>query len=174
MSGDPDKAALWADADVYVGIVGTSEIPTSAAEPFGATWDLCGLLNGEDGFTQTREQEKGDYYAWGGILVKTSRRNFKLSMKWSVLEDNDTTRGLIWPGSTESELVVPRPGPILLGFELREGDKVKRLITKRHAVVDVDGDVQENESDLTKYPLVADIFPDAAGVLFHRQEATAE
>lgn len=171
MSGDPENVSLWADADVFVGVVGTSIVPTDVATAFDATWDLAGLLDGDDGVTTTRDQETNDYYAWGGLLVKTSRRNFKLTKKFSALEDNATTRGLIWPGSTATELIVPKPGPILLAFELREGTKVRRAITKNHAIVDVDGDVTENETDLTKYPLVATIYPDAAGVLFTIQES---
>lgn len=172
MSGEPDNTSLWADADVYVGTVGTSILPATAGDPFDATWDLAGLLDGGDGFTEARDQETGDYFAWGGILVKTSRRNFKLTKKFSVLEDNPTTRELIWPGSSDTEILVPKPQPILLAFELREGAKVKRLITRKHAIVDVDGDLQENETDLAKAPLAAVIYPDGAGVLFDRQSSS--
>lgn len=169
MSGEPDNASLWADADVYVGQDLTSVNPATAADPFGATWDFVGLLDGDEGFTRTRDQDESDFFAWGGILVRTSRKNFKLAQKFTVLEDNPITRGLIWPGSTDTELIVPKPQPVKLGFELREGAKVKRLITRKHAIVTVDGDEQENESDLTKVGLIATIYPDADGVLFDRQ-----
>lgn len=171
MSGEPDNVSLWADADVYVGEVGTSIVPADVSTAFDATWDLAGLLDGSDGFTTTRDQENNDFYAWGGLLVKTSRRNFKLQKKFTVLEDNPVTRGLIWPGSTATELIVPKPQPILLAFELREGAKIHRAITKQHAIVDVDGDVTENETDLSKVQLVATIYPDATGVLFTLQES---
>jgi len=64
---------------------------------------------------------------------------------------------------------VPRPERIKLAFETREGDIVKRLITAQYAEVDVDGDITENETDLTAYPLVATIFPTSGKVLFLRQ-----
>ncbi len=168
MAGNSDNASLWADADVYVAPVGTA-IPTSASTPFAAAWTLCGLLDGGDGFTQSRNEDTADFYAWGGILVRTSRKNFKLTDKFSLLEDNAVTRGLIWPGSTDTSLIVPRPQPVLYARELREGTKVKRLITAKHAVIEVDGDLVENESDLTKYGMIATIYPTSAGVLFTRQ-----
>lgn len=46
---------------------------------------------------------------------------------------------------------------------------MKRLITAQYAEVDLDGDVQENETDLTAYSLVATIFPTSGKVLFLRQ-----
>lgn len=168
--GDPEKASLWADADVYVTDDLEADVPEDIDDPFPAAWGLVGLLSGEDGFTETREEEKNDHFAWGGILVRTSRRNFKLAKRFVALEDNATTRGLIWPGSTSSELIVPRPRPVKLAFETREGDRVRRLITKRYAEVDLDGDVVDGEQDLTKYELLATIFPTAGGVLFEEQD----
>ena len=172
MAGNPDNAALWAEADVYVAPLG-SPLPADADAPFSSAWKLVGLLDGDDGFSESRDEDKNDYFAWGGILVRTARRHFKLTKSFSVLEDNATTRGLIWPGSTDTEIVVPRPGKVMLAFETREGDKVKRVITRRHAEVDVAGDITENESDLTKVSLDASIFPDGDGVLFDRQESAA-
>ncbi|MGI5493820.1 hypothetical protein [Microtetraspora malaysiensis] len=173
MPRNPEAASLWADADVYVGPL-TAVSPTNVDAPFGATWGLVGLLNGDSGFTEKREEQVKDHYAWGGILVRTSRSQFKLTKSFVVLEDNDETRKLIWPGSTATQLVVPRPVPVKLGFETREGTKIKRLITRRYAEVSVDGDIAENETDLTQVTLVATIFPDAAGVLFDRQHTDTD
>lgn len=168
MAGDPTNASLWTDADVYVGPLDAVN-PATVDDPFPAEWGLVGLLDGDEGFNESRDEDKDDKYAWGGILVRTSRAHFKLTRSFTALEDNDTTRSLIWPGSTSTQLIVPRPVPIKLAFETREGDVVRRLITAQHAEVDVDGDVQENETDLTTYPLVATIFPTAGKVLFNRQ-----
>ncbi|MCY4726698.1 hypothetical protein NYO98_10450 [Nocardioides sp. STR2] len=172
MSGNTENARLWADADVYVNPdVASATIPASITEAFAAAWGQVGLLNGEDGFTEAREEETGDHYAWGGILVRTSRRNFKLTKAFSALEDNATTRSLLWPGSTAGKLIVPRPVPVKVGFETRDGDIVRRLITARYAVITVNGDITENESDLTKYELLATIYPNAAGELFIEQKS---
>ena len=168
MAGDPLNASLWSEADVYVAPTGTT-VPASGTETWGVGWDFVGLLSGDDGFTTTREEDKNDLYAWGGILVRTSRKNFKMTKKFSALEDNAVTRDLVWPDSPAGSIIVPRPKDILIGFETREGDKFHRLISASRAQVDLDGDIFENESDLTKYELVATIFPDADGVLLTEQ-----
>lgn len=166
MSGSTSNASLWADADVYISADLGATIPANAAAAFNGSWSYVGLLDGDDGFTETRDVDAKDLFAWGGILVRTSRRNFKLTKKFSVLEDNLATRSLIWPGSTASQLIVPKPGYVKIAFETREGGKVRRLISKYRAMVDVDGDVVDNETDLTKVPLIATIYPDSNGVLF--------
>lgn len=171
MAGDTANAALWSDADVYVAPLGTTG-PTEGTADWPAGWELVGLLNGDDGFTTTREQDVNDLYAWGGILVRTSRKNFKLTKKFSALEDNAVTRDLIWPDSPAGQIIVPKPKDVLIGFETREGDKVHRLITADHAQCDIDGDIVENESDLTKYEIVATIFPTGDKVLFDEQTFT--
>jgi hypothetical protein len=172
MAGDIDNASNWPDADVYVAPLGTA-VPATVATEFGVGWELVGLLDGDTGFTQTRDEERNDLYAWGGVIVRTTRRNFKLTIAFTALEDNDTTRDLIWPGSAAGSIVVPRPADVLLAFELREGAKVKRLITANYAQVDVTGDIVDNEADLTRYELTATIFPDATAdppLLFTEQK----
>lgn len=168
MTGTPANASVWADADVYTAPLG-STIPANAATPFNGSWSLVGLLDGGDGIEQSREQDQKDHYAWGGILVATTRKNFKLTQKFSVLEDTPTTRALIWPGSTASALIVPKPANIMIAFETRSGGKVKRLITRNYAQVDVDGSIKDGEEDLAKASLIATIFPAADGTLFDRQ-----
>ncbi|MEU9498251.1 Ig-like domain-containing protein [Streptomyces sp. NPDC048196] len=170
MAGDPSNASLWTDADVYIGPLSAVN-PTNANAPFGSDWGLVGLLDGDDGMPESRDEDTDDKYAWGGILVRTSRAHFKLTKSFSVLEDNPTTRSLIWPGSSETEIVVPVPVPVKVGFEVRDSGtgKVHRLITRRYAVIEVDGDVDQNETDLTKVTLAATIYPDSDKVLFDRQ-----
>lgn len=168
MAGDPTKASLWTDADVYVGPL-DAENPDTVDDPFSSDWGLVGLLDGDEGFGESRDEDTDDKYAWGGILVRTSRAHFKLTKSFTALEDNLTTRSLIWPGSTDTQLIVPRPARVKIAFETREGAKVKRLITAQYGEVSVDGDITENETDLTSYSLVATIFPTSGKVLFLRQ-----
>jgi hypothetical protein len=180
MAGDPTRASIWPDADVYVAPI-DAQNPADALAAFDSAWDLVGLLDGEAGFGFTREEERTDLFAWGGTLVRVSRRNFKMSRTFTLLEDNDVTRELIWPGSTTTELFVPRPQRIKIAFEVREGFKIQRLISSNlGSEVEVDGDYSETEGDLTRYPMRAHIFPDPqttsevtnAPLLFYRQEST--
>lgn len=172
MAGDPNNAELLTYADVYVGPLSAPN-PAGIDAPFSGAWGLVGLLDGDDGLPEARDVDTDDKYAWGGILVRTSRAHFKLTKSFSALEDNLTTRALVWPGSTDTEVIVPVPVPVKLAFEVQDKDtgKIERLITRRHAIIDVDGDIAKNETDLTKYQLAAVIYPDADGVLFDRQTA---
>lgn len=169
MSGDPTKANLWTDADVYVSTNLSAALPATANAPFGAEWSLVGLLDGDEGFPESREEDSEDKFAWGGILVRTSRQHFKLTKSFTALEDNDTTYSLIWPGSTATRIKVPRPAKVLLAFETREGEKVRRLITSLYAECSLDGDHGENETDLESATITATIFPTSDGFLFERQ-----
>jgi hypothetical protein len=167
MSADPTKVANWTEADVYVAPLGTAE-PINANVALSASWDLTGLLDGSDGFAHSRSVDKGDFFGWGGILIKTTRRNFKYTVKFTLLEDNETTRELFWPGSTPGgDLIVPVPERQLILLETREGSTVRRLVSAYQAEIDLVDDVTDKEDDLTKYMMEATIFPDADGVLFH-------
>ncbi|MFC8520813.1 Ig-like domain-containing protein [Streptomyces sp. NPDC057257] len=169
MSGDPTKANLWTDADVYVSFNLSAALPANADTAFGPDWHLVGLLDGDEGFPETRDEDTDDKFAWGGVLVRTSRQHFKLTKSFTCLEDNDTTRKLVWPGSTDSRIKVPRPERVLVAFETREGEKVRRLITSQYAECALDGDHGENETDLESATIAATIFPTSDGWLFERQ-----
>lgn len=170
MSGDPTKANLWTDADVYVSTNLNAALPADANTPFGSDWSLVGLLDGDEGFPESRDEDTDDKFAWGGILVRTSRQHFKLTKSFTCLEDNATTRSLIWPGSTPTRIKVPRPARVLVAFETREGEKVRRLITSQYAECSLDGDHGENETDLESATIAATIFPTSDGWLFERQD----
>lgn len=169
MSGDPTNAALWADADVFLAATIATANPTSVATPFGLDWGLLGLLDGEAGFEEGRSEEKKDFFGWGGFLIRTSRRNFKMTKKFTCYEDNKFVRRLVYPGSTSTQIVVPRHLPIKLGFEQRDDDRTERLITRRHAVVDDIGTIKDSETELKQFEITVAIFPDSTGVLFDRQ-----
>lgn len=168
MAGDPANASIWPDANVYVAALG-STIPADEDTAFNGSWDLVGLLDGDEGFAHDRSESVTDHFAWGGILVRTSRKDFKYEVKFTPLEWNDTVRDLVFPNSPAGTIIVPRPVRILIAFETIEDTVVRRLISKYQAEVSVDGTITDQEDDLTKYPLKATIFPNAAGELFTEQ-----
>lgn len=169
MAGDPLQANLWTEADVYVTTNLAATLPANANTAFGVDWSLVGLLDGDDGFPESRDEDTDDKYAWGGQIVRTSRAHFKLTKAFTALEDNATTRALLWPGSTDTQIKIPRPAKVLIAFEVREGTKVRRLISAGYAEVVLDGDHGENETDLESATFQATIFPASGGVLFTRQ-----
>lgn len=169
MSGNNDKAAIWGDADVLTAPLG-SPLPATLDDPFPAAWNLVGLLDGEDGFGESRSVDREDHSAWGGRLVRTSSRNFVLTRTFTALEENATTTGLVYPGSDDGHIRIPERHLFLIAFVTYDGpDRVKRLITPKYAEVDEVGDVTENEAELRKFELTVKIYPDEDNVLFLRQ-----
>lgn len=172
MSGNPDKASIWGDADVYISNNLAAPIPVDENAPFGLDWDLVGLLDGEAGFEESRSRDVSDFFAWGGLIIRTARRNFVLTRKFVCLEENAVTLGLVWPGSVTGERSVPVPNHrFKAAFETYDAGvgKKKRVITRKHAEVDEVGTIKDSESELTKLEVTIKVYPDADGVLFDVQ-----
>jgi hypothetical protein len=172
MSGNAKNTALWANADVYLADVDT-EGPADLAAGWGSDWELVGLLDGSEGFTESREEETGEKYAWGGRLYRRTKSQHKRSIKFVALEDNRATFRLVNPGSVRStvggvrtsKIVVPKIDAFAIGFELRDGERVKRRFVK-HAEVSEIGDVKDSEEDSTVYEITVLIFPEDDGTLY--------
>lgn len=174
MAGSVANAAVWADADVFIAAE-DAVAPVGGADFDTEDWTFVGLLNGDDGFNESRELESNDFYAWGGILVATTRRNFKLQRSFTTLEDNEAVFSIAWPGSDVTfdnedytgELSVPNlQHRFKIAFELETGDKIKRVICRNYTQVEEVGEVSESESDLATRPITVTIYPDDDGVLF--------
>lgn len=168
MGGEPANAHVWPEADVYIGTLAATN-PADVTEAFGSGWDLVGLLDGDQGFVHARSEDVNDRYAWGSILVRTTRKNYKETVAFTALEWNDTTRALVYPNSSPGTLVVPRPQRLKIALETREGDEVRRLISAYQAEVAVNADIVDKEDDITKYEFLATIFPTDDGQLWEEQ-----
>lgn len=174
MAGDATNAALWSGADVYIAPTTTTQWPTDVTTAWGVDWSAVGLLDGEEGFTETREDtESAEHYAWGGILVKQSKSKHKRQIKFVALEDNDTVFDLVNPGSTRgtvgglttSTVKVPTSAEFAIAFEVTEGDVVKRRYVKRAEVAEV-GELKESENELTVYEVTVVLYPESDGTLY--------
>lgn len=170
MANDIDNANAWADADVLIAPIG-SAIPATVDDPFDGDWSYIGLLDGDKGFTHNRAEDASDKFAWGGILMKRTRKNFKETVAWDAYEYNEAVRSIIYPGSTAGVRKVPRPQPILVALEKRDGDTVRRLISSKHVIVDAVGETKDNEGDVSAYPCMASVFPTEDGELWIEQPA---
>jgi hypothetical protein len=174
MAGDATKAALWQNADVYIAPIGTAA-PTDVATAWGAGWEAVGLLDGAEGFTESRDQETSEHFAWGGVLVKKTKSKHKRTLKFVALEDNDVVFDLVNPGSTRttdattglitSKVVIPQGAEFAIGFETRDGSKVRRRIVKR-AEVDEVGEVKAGEEDPEVYEVTVLIYPESDNTLY--------
>lgn len=172
MAGSAANAALWTNADVYIAPVGSTE-PTDVTTAWAVAWEAVGLLDGEEGFTETREEESNDFYAWGGLLVKRTKSKHKRTIKFVALEDNDVVFDLINPGSTRtttlgvttSTVKVPSGAEFAIAFETYDGDTKIRRICKRAEVQEV-GEVKSSESGLTVYEVTVLLYPESNGTLY--------
>lgn len=176
MAGNTKNTALWQGADVYIAPEGTVA-PTTTAEEWGEAWGLVGLLNGEEGFTEERDQDTSEYYAWGGILYRRTSSKHKRTFKFVALEDNDVVFQLVNPGSSresalgeiKSTIKVPEIRRFAMGMEVRDGDRIKRRIVG-HAEVSEVGEIKESEEDTTVYEITVMVFPEADGTLYETIE----
>jgi len=173
MAGDAKNTALWQGADVYIAPENTAG-PTDTITAWASAWDVVGLLDGTEGFVEGRDGDSSEKYAWGGILYRRTSSKHKRTFKFVALEDNETTFALVNPGSTRTvasgirtgQIKVPTTGTrFAIGFEVRDGDKVKRRVAK-HAEVQEIGEIKEGEEDPTVYEITVVIFPDSDGLLY--------
>jgi hypothetical protein len=164
---------LWTGADVFIASVGATA-PTDITTAWPVAWEPVGLLDGDEGFTWARTEDTNDFYAWGGLLVRTTRSKHKRTVTFVCLEDNDVTFDLINPGSTRGTAVagvvtsavkVPVPTEIAIGFEIRDGTKTVRRIVQRAAIESV-AEIKESENAPTVYNVTVVLYPQADGTLW--------
>ena len=172
MAGSTANPRIWVNADVFAAPVGTTA-PTDIATAWAAAWKALGLLS-EDGMTESREDDTEDHYAWGGILVRTTRSKHKRTLVVTALEDNPTVWALVNPGSavpttttgvTTRIVKVPQPNPQAFGFELKDGTITSRLVVPRGEIIEI-GDRTISDAEMAMYELTINVYPDATGVLY--------
>lgn len=169
MARNKNNVNIWQDAHVYVS--DTKELPASGDAEVPASWDEVGLLNGEAGLDEQRKWDEAKEHAWGVGHVATSRKNFEMTRTFEALEDNATVDELYEYGSTQDDVVVPRPAPKYVLFEtINQNGKVERRITREKADIWAPGS-KRSESGLASKAFTADIFADGEGRLFHKQVA---
>lgn len=172
MAGNVDNPRIWEGADFYTAPVGTA-LPDFGSPLADSDWDGVGLLS-EDGSTESREDDTQDHYAWGGILVRSTKSRHKRQIVVTMLEDNLTVFGILNPGSeTATEdgvnhrtVRVPRSDPRAFLMELRDGDITRRRHIPRGEVESV-GEVTLSDSAMTAFEVTITVYPSADGVLYH-------
>jgi hypothetical protein len=172
MAGDTANPRVWVNADVYVAPVGTAG-PTNTSTALIAAWLPVGLLS-EDGMTEAREDDVDDKYAWGGILVRTTKSRHKRSFAVTVLEDNKVLRGILNPSGSSvtatgvTTRVVKVPGPDVRAWviELKDGTIIKRIHIPRGEVVEV-GERTFSDSELSMVELTINVLPASDGTLYN-------
>ena len=166
---NPDAVQIFADAAIFVGKTLSPNMPASITDEFDETWDNAGILNGDDGVKNAREWDTTEHFGWGIGLYKKGYKNYKENRVFTCLEANNTTRRIAHPGSSATQIRVPRPGNFVLGFEfINDLGNLERLITARPATCWIPN-LDRNESDPTGHEVTADIFARGDGLLYTRQ-----
>lgn len=169
LTRNPDAVQIYADAAVFVGKTLTPTRPASITEEFDETWDNLGILNGDSGVTNAREWDVTEHFGWGIGLFRKGYKNYKESRVFTCLEANATTRRIAHPGSTATNIVVPRPTSLPVAFEFTNDFGVReRWFTSRPAELWIPN-LDRNESDPTSHEVTASIFADGTGLVYVRQ-----
>ncbi|WP_280393226.1 hypothetical protein [Nocardia wallacei] len=169
LTRNPDAVQIFADAAIFVGKTASPTIPATIEDEFDATWDNLGILNGDDGVKNAREWDVTEHFGWGIGLYRKGYKNYKESRVFTCLEENATTRRIAYPGSSATNIVVPRPGFFPLAFEfINDMGVPERLFTARPAQCWIPN-LDRNESDPTGKEVTADIFATGSGLLYTRQ-----
>ncbi|WP_378735404.1 hypothetical protein [Nocardia brasiliensis] len=169
LTRNPDSVQIYSDAAVYVGKTLNPTRPATINDPFDATWDNLGILNGDSGITNSREWDVTEHFGWGIGLYRKGFKNYKEARVVTCLESNETTRRIARPGSSATNIVVPRPGLFPLAFEFtNDAGLLEREFTARPAQCWIPN-LDRNESDPTSYEITADIFARGDGLLYVRQ-----
>lgn len=164
MAGNPQNAAVWAEGDVFVSFEADPELPTDIDDPFPADWDYVGLLNGSTGVNENATQTVTKHSAWGYGVIAETEKDHEITIDFTCREDNAIVRALAYPGTADAGSVRFGPAvPAFVAFEVREGDKAKRFISRRSCKVRRNGATTRNEDNLEETPFQATILPDDGG-----------
>lgn len=176
MAGDTDNTSVWSEADVYIGALDAPNPTGNAAFSLvDGDWDLVGLLDGSAGFGEQQSIDSTDHNAWGYGVIATTRRNFKLTRTFTALEDNETVMGLIYDASgvtftdedyTGTLKVRDNALKFKIAFELRDGVKVRRMISANYGQIEEIGEVSESEDGIQSRPITVAIYPNGSQELW--------
>ncbi|QEA10780.1 major tail subunit [Mycobacterium phage Weirdo19] len=167
MAGNPANVSsrLWAEADFLIYRAATlpaDDIPEAVTDPFVTgvgKWEFLGLLVGDAGIEQSRQWDSTDIPAWGYGTIIVADKDFSHTTTVSALEDNPATQEIIWPGSTDTSIVVPHALHAWFAIEKRTAaGGINRLISKMpgrfwcETVSDAEGTASPREIEVRVFP----------------------
>jgi hypothetical protein len=171
MARNGKNVPVWEDAHVYVS--DTKELPASGDAEWPESWSEVGVLDGNEGFDEQRNWNTQDEHGWGVGYILTLYSQFKLTKSFTPLEGNPVVDELFEPGSTATDVVIPKPAEKYIGFEtIDRNGVVHRRISRKKADIWAPGSKQA-ENALTRKSFVATIPADGLKRLWHKQTSTA-
>ena len=172
MNGDPTNVATWGDADIYVSFDLEAATPADEDTPFSGDWEPIGILNGEAGIQEESSYTATPITGWGWGTVATGYSDFGDTWKFTAIEDNDIVWRLRHPNSTAPNISANHtPERVLLAYEIRNGDTIKRKICTGFATVVPDGAITIQEKGAAQTAFVASFYADDSQNVFVEQPA---
>lgn len=163
-------APVTATGGVMHAPVGTA-FPATLAESFSKEWIKGGYV-GEDGVTRTIDASDDKIKAWGGDIVRILRSEHSVSYALQFLEScNAETLKILFGKAnvhiSDGEVVVDLKSEMVprrsFVFDMRDGDaKVREEVPDGQ--ISLSGDVQFVHSDIIRYEVTIEAFPDESGV----------
>ena len=163
-------APVTATGGVMHAPVGT-DFPAKISETFSKGWIKGGYV-GEDGVTRTIDASDDKIKAWGGDIVRILRSEHSVSYTFQFLESRnaETLKILFGEGNvhvTTDEVTVDLKSEMVprraFAFDMRDGDaKVREEVPDGQ--ISLSGDVQFVHSDIIRYEVTIEAFPDEDGV----------
>jgi hypothetical protein len=174
MAGDPRNVDIWQFADVYFDFTNTAPAPTDLTTVWDPLWKPAGLLNGDDGITEGRDENSEDTFAWGQILIRTVYSQHKRTLSVAMYEDNAVTFGLVNPGEStrtsalgviHSEVYVPQRSIFRMAMEFVDGNKKMRRYIPTAELGEV-SEIETTEATAKVYSATVQVYPDGNGKLW--------
>lgn len=167
--GDTANPRIWIGADVYVAPLGTA-MPTDITTALNAAFIPLGLVS-DDGPSLTTDNDSTDFYAHGGVFIRTVRSKYKNQIKVMPMENNKTVWALTNPGSTVTTAAgittrvykTPVPAPQAMIWQLTDGAVTsRRLFTK----VDLEsvGESSFGDTEINGTELTLNVYTDSSNV----------
>lgn len=179
--GEVENTRSWSNANVWVAfrdeITGEfPAVPATVNDEFGVDWHMVGLLDGDQGFTESTTETTTDTFAWGSILIasrKSDQRDTKTFTAYETNEVTDRLRSIEVDGPNFKQFRRPAEA-VKVCFEKIDAAKqvAERQITANYAEIAINGDRTENETNPQVHPFIATIFPATDLSLYVIQRAT--
>lgn len=152
----------------------TAEAPTDAKTPLAPETFKFGGYVGEDGVTRATDASDEKIKAWGGDTVKIVRTEHSITYTFQFLEsanaevlklingdDNVTVDALTKMVTVKQTSKIPPRRMFVLDMADNEG-KIREVI--KDGQITSSGEVNFVHSDVIRYEVSIEAFPDAAGV----------
>lgn len=162
--GNPENAAVWSKGGVFVSFKESPNIPSDIDSDFGMDWEYVGVLSGSAGVQENATSTSTKFTGWGHGTIAETEKDHDLTISFTAREWNPVVKRLSYPAASVPGSVKFGPStPCWIAYEVNEGSKAKRFISRRECKVRRSGPTTRNEDDLEETPFEATILPDQDG-----------